>query len=301
MKRLSGPDLGLMALVVLIVSSGPAAAFAVDALDDAGQTVHLSQPAGRVVTLAPHLAELVFAAGGGDHLVGTVEYSNFPPAAASVPRVGDAAGIDLERILALRADLVVAWGNGTDPRTVQGLEHLGIPVYVADTVRPGDVARHLRQLGKLMGTREGEAAARAFELRLDGLRRRYQQRPDLGVFVQIERTPLMTVGAGHIISNLVRLCGGHNVFAAVPGLTPAVDREALLRADPDLILALGPGAQSWLREWRRWPQMRAVKQGRLETLPEDWLARPGPRLVLGAERLCELMDAARPAGHSTPP
>jgi iron complex transport system substrate-binding protein len=275
------------------------AALAIEVLDDRGHSVDLDRPAQRVVTLAPHLAELIYAAGGGDRLVGASEYSDFPAAAASVPRVGGAAGIDVERVLALHPDLVAAWGSGNDPRTVRQLERLGIPVYVAEAVRPEDVARHLRDLGRLMAAPAAEHAARDFELRLEALRRRYRGRAELTVFVEIEQEPLMTVGGRHIITGLVHLCGGRNVFAALHGLTPTVDQEAVLQVNPDIILAVGPGALAWLGEWRRWPELKAVQRGGLVSVPEDWLARPGPRLILGAERLCQVIDSARASSRTS--
>ena len=207
-------------------------AWAIDVVDDRGRNVHLDRPASRIVTLAPHLAELVHAAGGGARLVGVAEYSDFPPSARKLPRVGNASGIDLEGVLALRPDLVAAWRSGNDPRTVQRLEQLGLTVYVTEPAGPEDVARHLRQLGRLMGTDVvAEKAARDLLGSLQGLRRRYQHRRAVSVFLEIDHHPLITVGGAHIISELIAICGGRNALGTLTGVAPVVDPEAVLRAE----------------------------------------------------------------------
>jgi iron complex transport system substrate-binding protein len=291
------PGRGVVSAVLGVMSAlYSLGAWAIDVVDDRGRNVHLDQPASRIVTLAPHLTELVYAAGGGARLVGVVEYSDFPPSARKLPRVGNASGIDLEGVLALRPDLVAAWRSGNDPRTVQRLEQLGLTVYVTEPAGPEEVARQVRQLGRLMGTDVvAEKAARDLLGTLQGLRRRYQHRRAVSVFLEIDHHPLITVGGAHIISKLIAICGGRNALGTLTGVAPVVDPEAVLRADPDIIVAMGPGASAWLNEWRRWPQLRAVHSGRLAVVAEDWVARPGPRLVLGAQQLCGVLEEARHA------
>lgn len=289
-----------LALAVGAASWVAAAGAPLELTDDRGRVVELPQPASRIVALAPHLTELLFAAGAGARLVGAVDYSDFPPAAHLLPRVGGAAGIDIERLLALRPDLVVAWGSGTDPRTATLLESLGVPVYVVEIQAPADIPRQLRQLAVLSGTPSiGEEAARNFSEHLERLGQQHAGGRSVAVFVQIGEAPLMTVSGRHVISALVELCGGHNVFGDLRALTPVVSVEAVLSADPDLIIAAGAGAERWLESWRPWRTLGAVAREHLVVIPPDWLLRPGPRLLLGAQQLCRAIGEVR-RGHDDP-
>lgn len=283
---------GLSCLAILCCSMWGQPAFA--ASSTAAAAAKLGHPARRIISLAPHTTELLFAAGAGDRLVGTVEYSDYPPAARAIPRVGDIAGIDLERLVALRPDLVVAWQSGNPPELLQRIEQFGIPVYITEPRTPEAIADTLLALGRLAGTEQAARRAAAdFSEGLSALRAQYRDRRSMTVFFQISDRPLMTVNGEQMISAVLRLCGGRNVFTDLAVLAPAVDVEAVLAANPEVILASGPQSEEWLNEWRRWPQLRAVRRGQLFSIPEDWVARPGPRILLGARRICEDLDRAR--------
>ena len=285
------------AIAAAAVVAGVAAA-AVTGLavrDDAGEMVHLAAPAQRIVTLAPNATELVFAAGAGARIVGTVDTSNFPAAARTLPRVGDVHAIDLERIVALAPDLVVTWPY-TTPAQVALLRARGIAIFTADPKSIDGIAADLERLGELAGTgAEASAAAVAFRARIASLKSRYASRRRLRVFYEIWDPPLYTIGGRHLISEAIALCGGENVFAALPLPAPEVSVEAVLAARPEAIIAGADGAARppWLDRWQRWPEVPAAKLGHLYVVDADLLHRDGPRFVDGAASLCEAIDAAR--------
>jgi iron complex transport system substrate-binding protein len=264
--------------------------------DDYGHDVRLAQPAARIVSLAPHLTELLYAGGAGTRLVGAVEYSDFPPKAKSLPRVGSDARIDLEAVLALRPDLIVAWPNAGSLRAVDRLTELGLPVFRSEPRELEDIPRTLQRLGTLAGTRpQADAAAAAFRNRARALQHRYAGERKVRVFYQIWDRPLLTVNGAHMISKVIGICGGENVFASAPLLVPEVDREAVLNANPDVIVASGSNdAQPlWLQAWRAFPGLAAVQQGQLYAIPADLIQRQTPRILDGAERLCGFLQSAR--------
>jgi iron complex transport system substrate-binding protein len=264
--------------------------------DDYGHEIRLDQPASRIVSLAPHLTELLYAAGAGSRLVGAVEFSDFPAAARALPQVGSDARIDLEAVLALRPDLVVAWPNAGSLRAVERLAQLGLPVFRSEPRELDDVARTLQRLGRLAGSQaQAESAAAAFRARAAALEKRYAAQRKVRVFYQIWDRPLLTVNGDHIISKVIALCGGENVFAGLPLLVPEVDREAVLRANPEAIVASGSNdAQpQWLEMWRQFPGLAAAARGQLYAIPADLIQRQTPRILDGAERLCGRLEGVR--------
>jgi iron complex transport system substrate-binding protein len=264
--------------------------------DDTGATVRLAQPARRIVSLAPHITETLYAAGVGERLVGAVEYSDYPEAAKKLARIGGYSRLDLEAIAALKPDLAVGWASGNSPAHIEKLRALGIPVYLAQPERIDDVATQLERYGELAGTQAAaRAAAENFRHRLQELRAQYSARPKVRTFYQIWKQPLMTVGGGQVISDAIRLCGGENVFADLKPLAPKVTIEAVLAADPEAIVASGMGESrpEWLDDWRQWKTMTAVKRDNLFFIPPDIVQRHTPRLVEGAARLCAHLETAR--------
>ena len=248
----------------------------------------------RIVSLAPSLTELAYAAGAGDAMVGTVEYSDYPAAARALPRVGDAWSVDAEAVLALRPDLVLAWPSGTPAGTVSRLRSLGVHVVEIPTFRLADVATALRSVGHIAGTGVvAEEAAQRYEAGIRDLRASHAGARRVGVFVEIDDEPLYTVNGRHVISEVVELCGGSNVFADLPQLAPPVAIEAVLARDPEVILSTDDTVADPAAAWRRWPQLRAVRAGTVYSLPADLVARATPRLPAGAERTCAALDDAR--------
>ena len=264
--------------------------------DDTGQEVRLKAPAKRIVALAPHLAESLYAAGAGDRLVGAVDYSDYPPEAKKLPRVGGYSRIDLEAVAALKPDLVLAWESGNNMPQVEKLKALGLTVYVSQPNRMENIADQLERLGQLAGT-EGtaKAAADTFRKRLETLRSTYASKPKVRVFYHIWKAPLTTVGGPQIISDAIRLCGGENVFGKLNQMAPTVSVEAVLEADPEAIVATGMGdaRPEWLHDWDKWPRLSAVKYGNLFHINPDIMQRHTPRILDGTEKLCVYLDQAR--------
>lgn len=281
-------------MIVLLFSSLLAVPLARVIADD-GSGAAPRRPAHRIVSLAPHLTELIYAAGAGASLVGTAAFSDYPAAARSVPVIGDAAAIDLERIVALRPDLVVAWRSGNPPQAVANLERLHLPVLVLEPRGLDSIAAEIELLGRAAGTETAAAAAAAeFRTRVAVLQREYSDKRRVTLFYQVWHAPLMTVGGRQVISEVIDLCGGANIFARLTELVATVSRESVLAADPEVIATAAeqPAAEA-LGEWRRWPQMRAVRNGNLLVLPADDISRATPRLLNGAERLCRELDRVR--------
>lgn len=270
------------------------AAAAIIVTDDAGQRVTLAAPAQRIISLAPHATELLYAAGAGAALVGVSQYSDYPPAARQVSSIGAASALDLEKIITLKPDLVVAWKSGSSAAQIATLRQLNIPVFESEPRDFATIASSLERLARLSGTEKmGDAAAANFRTRLATLRATYQQRRVLRVFYQVWRKPLMAVNGAHLVSATLRLCGGQNIFEQLPQLAPGISREAVLARNPEVIIA--SGAADELADWQRFPQLAAVAQHHLYLLNADLLARPGPRIADGAQQLCEQLDQARAA------
>ncbi len=273
------------AVAVMLLGCSPTARAGPRAMDASGVAVELPAPARRVVTLAPHAAELLAAAGALDALVGVVAHSDFPPAAANLPRVGDAAAVDLEAVVGLDPDLVVGWHGGNPPGLLERIHGLGIPLYRSGPVRLEDIAAEIRALGVLTGhAGTAEAAAAGFLSRLRELRRRYRRSHPVPVFYQVWDRPLVTVGGRHFITQGLAACGARNVFAELSAPAPQVAEEEVLLRRPRWIVA---GAPIALRElWRgRWIEL-GLESGHILFVDPDRMHRPVPRMLDELSRLC---------------
>ncbi len=252
------------------------------------------QPATRIVSLAPNLTELAFAAGAGDRVVATVEYSDYPKEALAIPRIGDAFRVDMERLLALKPDLVLAWDSGTPVQVIERMRALGLRVESVSTPTLVSVSAALRRLGELAGTqREAEREAARVDKQVAQLRAQYRDRKRISVFIQINDRPLFTVNGKHIISEVVAICGGTNVFAQLNDLAPTIGIEAILAANPQAIISTDDTVPDAAAAWRRWHTLTAVQAGNVFTLSSDELTRATPRLLQGARALCRTLDTAR--------
>ncbi|MBV2234506.1 MAG: cobalamin-binding protein [Sterolibacterium sp.] len=288
----------LLWLALMLGMTGTAALARADIVltDDQGATVRLLRPAQRIVSLAPHVTEMLFAAGAGSKLRGVVEYSNFPPAARKIMGIGSYAQPDLEAIAALKPDLVIGWTSGNSPVHIRQMRALGIPVFMVKAQRIEDVARDLLRYGQLAGSQpQAQRAADEFRQRMAALRTQYAEQPPVRVFYQIWKQPLMTVGGDQLISEVMQLCGGVNVFAKLPALAPNVSLEAVLAANPEVIIASGLDGQrpAWLDDWQRWATLTAVRRDNLFFIPPDLVQRATPRIAEGAAQLCQQLETAR--------
>ncbi len=268
---------------------------AIQVTDDRGSVVELKTPPVRIIALSPHLVEMVYAAGAGSQLAAVVRYSDYPAIATRLPQVGDASRVDVERVIALKPDLILGWQSGNPAGDLARLERLGFPVFITEPRRLSDIPRLVRALGALAGTgRAADTAAADFESELGALRARYSTRPPIRVFYEIWHRPLLTVSGAHLISDVIALCGGRNVFSDAPVLTPSVSLEAVLAARPDVVLG---GSSATLRgelesEWRH-ARVGALRTIPVRYIPPDLIQRQTPRIALGARAVCGQLESLR--------
>lgn len=287
----------LVVLCSLCLPVGPSLALAdIEVVDDSGRSVTLERPAERIVSLAPHVTEMLFDAGAGDRVVAAVSYSDHPPEARELPRVGSYDRFDIERILAHDPDLVVGWQSGNPDESLERLRRLDLTLYLTEPRRLDSIAENLERLGQLAGTSDvARDEARRFRERHRELRERYADRTRLRVFYEIWNDPLMTINGEHLISAIMRGCGGENVFADLSEIAPRISVEAVLQRNPEVVIASGMGDErpEWLDEWKRWPELEAVRRGNLFFIPPQFLQRHSPRVLDGMERMCRALEEAR--------
>ena len=284
--------LGLICWLMPAANSGRAA---ISVTDDRQQDVVLERPAQRIIAITPHLAELVYAAGAGDRLVATVRGADHPPDALSIPIVGDAAGLDFERIRQLEPDLILAWGSGNRASDLERLARDNIALYVTEARLLADISRHLRDIGKLAGTDDvAERAAADFDSHLQRLREHYAGGDAVGVFVEIWHRPIFTVGNQHLLTDVLRTCGGRNALGDYPLLSGPVPLENILAARADAILSLaGMDAAANDDRWRKLLPASERTSVAVITLSPDLLTRATPRMLSGAELLCVRLQQLR--------
>jgi iron complex transport system substrate-binding protein len=261
--------------------------------DDAKQSIAFTKPAQRIITLAPSLTELAFAAGAGDKVVAVSAYSDYPLIAKKLPQVSNASGVSFESLLALKPDLVLAWKSGNRASDLQRIRDFGIPVFAIEIERMNDVPRALRNIGLLAATSQiSERAAAEFEQRIDALRADNTAKSKVSVFFEISREPLMSVNRNHAISEIIRLCGGENSFADMAPLVFVTPLEALFSKQPDAIIYTSSDASEKMLS-PRYRGLRASDAKRIYRIPADPILRTGPRMAEGAANVCASLDQAR--------
>jgi iron complex transport system substrate-binding protein len=286
--------------VVAMLASGTAGrASAADmrlVRDDAGDALSLSAAPCRIVSLAPGTTAMLYAAGAGHCLVGTIAHSGEPAEAARLPVVGDAETLDFEQLLALRPTVVVVAVDVVQRARIDRIKTLGIPVYQVHVTRLAGMPESLRRLGALTATQPAaEARAAELEAELAALGNRYRARAPIRVLYQIWDRPIYTIGGKHVITDALRLCGATNIFADLGTAAPVVTREAAVLRNPELILASAPpaAAADWLEQWRRFPALAAVRNGHLVSYTDERIDRMGPSVIAATANLCAVIDKAR--------
>jgi iron complex transport system substrate-binding protein len=235
---------------------------------------------------------MLFAAGAADQVVAVSAFSDYPEAARALPQIGDAFRLDYERIVALAPTVAVVWETGTPAGVAERLEGLGLRVVSIPTRDLDDIAKGVIALGELAGTQPVAAAAAAdYRARIAALRERYRGRAPIRVFVQIDDVPLYTIGGPHLITEILGLCGGENIFAEANAQALPVDLESVLARAPEVILSTDTDAPA--PYWARFGELTAVARGNLFQSNGDLLARPSPRIADGAADVCERLDEAR--------
>ena len=270
--------------------------FSIEVLDDEGSLVQLDKNAQRIISLAPSLTELLYAAGAGDKLIAVVEYSDYPPAARELPIIGRYDMLDMEAILQLQPDLIVAWQSGNPKASVNRLRELGFTVYVAEPKRLASIPSHIQRLATLAGSNAAAATViEDFEIKLKYLSERYKTKKAVRTFYQVWDRPLISAGGNELINDIINLCGGVNIFADIELLAPKVSIESVLIRNPQAIIASGMDIErpEWLDGWLKWEQLSAVNTGSLFFVPPELLQRHTPRALTGAQHMCEHIDTTR--------
>ena len=267
---------------------------AITVKDDAGLAVTVAKPALRVVSMAPSVTELLFAAGGGSQIVGAVNYSDYPEAAKRIPRIGSNREIDMELLISLKPDLIVAWRHNSSERQIEMVRRLGIPVFQSDPQTLDGIPDAVLRLGQLLGT-DAAAKATAMQLReqLAGLRAKYAHRSTVRTFYQVWDKPLYTLSGKHILTDAMKLCGGENIFDKLTVTAPIVSIESVLQANPEAIIATAEKNYGGVELWKPYGTLAAVRSNNLFTLDGHLLNRAGPRMVQGTAAMCEVLEQAR--------
>ena len=283
----------ILMLATLAVSQ---TVFSIEVRDDEGSLVQLDANAQRIISLAPSLTELLYAAGAGDKLVGVVEYSDYPIAAKALPIIGRYDMLDMEKILQLQPDLVVAWQTGNPRASVNRLRELGLAVYMAEPKRLDSIPSHIRRLAILAGTEEiAKKVIDEFETQLTTLSDNYRTNTPVRTFYQVWDRPLISAGGNELINDIIELCGGVNIFADIDLVAPKVSLESVLIRNPQAIVASGMDIErpEWLDEWLKWEQLSAVSTNSLFFVSPELLQRHTPRALMGAKSMCEQLDQTR--------
>lgn len=290
------PLLTLQLALAASALAAPLKTAAVEITDDTGQVLQLAKTAQRMISLSPHITENLFAIGAGDLIVGAVEYSDYPEAAKQIPLIGGYNQLDIEGLVALEPDLIIAWHSGNPVAQLERLAGLGIPIYYTEPRSFAAVSHELRQLGRLTGKEaQAEAAALAFEQGAEQLKAEYAQQRPVRVFYQVWEQPLMTLNGEHLISEGLSLCGGVNIFADLNQLVPVISREVVLAQNPEVIMGGGMGEDTpaWLESWKKYKSLQAVQDKKLYFIPPSLVQRPTPRFLQGTKIICDKLQAAR--------
>ena len=283
-------------VIVCALFAGVAMSAPVSVKDDLGNMVSLPAPASRIVTLAPSVVEVTYAAGAGDKIVATVEYSDYPGSALKIPRVGGHSKINLEAVVAAKPDLIIAWESGNSPTAIEKLRQLGIPVFMSQPHKMSDIPGEIERIGVLAGTSPtAKKAADDFRKRYQAIASKYRDRSPVTVFYQVWQNPLITIGGQQIMSDAITLCRGDNIFGSLKPLAPRVSFEAVIAANPEAIVTSGMADQNpeMLDAWKKWPNLTATQRNNFFFVQSNLMNRSGPRILDGTKILCEALQTAR--------
>jgi iron complex transport system substrate-binding protein len=285
-----------IAITLALQIFSQAAGAAISVTDDVGNVITLTKPATRIISLSPHVTELIFAAGAGGQIIATVKYSDYPEAAKAIPRVGDNRQLDIERIIAMKPDLLVVWMHGAYERALEPLRQSGIPYFFSEPRKLEQIPETLLKLGTLFGTeKQAQISANAFREQLTQLTTRYQNKSQVRTFYQVWGKPIFTLNDKSIVSDVLRVCGGKNIFGHLSAAAPTLSTEAVIQENPELILTGDSANQSGsgIEQWKPFTSMLAVKNQNLVAIDGDQLNRASPRIIDGAKIVCQAMEQAR--------
>lgn len=269
---------------------------AITVTDASGQNLSLPQPAQKIISLSSHLTENIYALGAQHLLVGRIGFNDYPPEAETLPTVGDFTQLDLEKIIQLQPDLILAWHSGSPKKQLEKLQQLGFKVYFSEPQTFAGLINELNQLGQLTGTQTAaQLISHNLTKQINSLAQQYSHLRPVSIFYQVESRPLMTLNKDHLINEAIELCGGVNVFAQLPALVPMLNHEALIKANPEIIFAGVPPEKTntWQQEWYKFKYLQAVEKKQLFSLPASIISRPTPRFIQATQQMCTLIDQVR--------
>ena len=281
-------------LLHLLVSN---VALSFEIIDDENNTVMFDGPVERVISLSPHATELLYKAGATNQILATVSYSDFPEAAKALPRIGSYKKLDLESVIKLKPDLIVAWKSSGSLDQVNELERLGYKIYFSEPKDFKGIAENIIKFGRILGTGNIAAErANSFLNELNTLKLTYKNLKPVSVFYQVWNNPLMTINKDHLITNVIDLCGGRNVFGELFARAPRVSIESVILKNPQvIIIGMSDNRKGWVKEWYKWDVLQAVKEKHVYTVNADYIVRQGPRVLKGAKKVCEILENVRNA------
>ena len=276
---------------------------AISVMDDLEKEIVLTEPANKIISLAPNITEILFHIGAGSQIIGADEYSNYPEAAKHIIRVNNHSIANYELILSLKPDLILAWYSGNGVKVINRLRELGLPVFVIETTKIKEIPDLFKRLGKITGNEtQSIQAASEFSEKLVKLQSLYVDKKKVKTFYQIWDDPIMTLSGKHLVSDVIELCSGVNVFAEAQPLVPRVNIESIMNADPEVILSSGSEERvaGWRKKWARWPTISAVNKGHLYLIPPDLMQRQSNRILDAATYVCNFLDKSRDEKSLTP-
>jgi iron complex transport system substrate-binding protein len=261
----------------------------ISVLDDLENRVRLETPARRIISLAPHLTELLFSLQVGGRIVGTSRYSDYPPAAADIPVLGDAFSVSVETVVDLQPDIIFAWSTGGTNRALMSLRKLGYVIYLNEASTISGIGRTIVAMGELVGKHDlGLQLQRQLELKVATLKRANAQLTPVRVFFQISDQNLYTVNKHHLIGQAIDMCNGENVFAGETIAVPRVSKESIVVTDPDIIVISKPDDGSVSPWGKRWSEYAGFDD-KLRWIDPGLISRPSLRMLDGVEQLCRLI------------
>ena len=283
-------------LTFLALSLYSEAYCAIEVVDEDGNLIKLEKPAERIISLAPSVTELLFAIGAGSQVVGVIEYSDFPPEAKTLQVVGRFDLLDIEKILELDPDLIIGWKSGNPRTSIEQLKRLGLSVYLVELNDLPSISTQMENLSKLAGTTiEAKEAINHFNQTYESLVTQYSNRESVRTFYQVWESPIITTGGQELMNDIIELCSGENIFNAIDQIAPKVSLEAVIIANPEVIIGSGVGLTrpEWLNDWESWPSLKAVSEEHVYFIPPDLVQRQTPRTLIGAKQMCEHIAKAR--------
>lgn len=280
----------LQFLLTLIVSTPLYASCVVT--DGLNHTIQLKKPAKRIVSLAPNVTEILFSIGAGNQIIGAVQGSDYPLEARKIHRIGTYTAINVEKLMAMHPDLIIAWGD-TYSRQLTTLRKLGVPIYTPNPQQLEDIPLIMKNLGCLCGV-NGKAIREAddFSYKLDKMRKQYANQKPLTVFFQTNPYSSYTIHKNSWINQVIAVCGGRNIFAQTKLPYDRISLESIVIANPEVIISEAPG-QAWKKRWQTEEDISAVKNNLLFTIDPNLIEQASPRILKGTEKICKYLQSAR--------